>query len=165
MNMRRTAMLAALLAAVAVFGWAAIALGSANEITQSQTLRVLQKGNTQQTFLPLNTQKGNEVGDEFVATGNLVKWRATISQSNHRIGHLHAVCFAVDKQGRTAECSTTAFLRGGEITSYGPISFQAGARTTAAITGGTGTYRNARGQVTFLNTSPTTEGLIYQLEP
>ena len=85
--MRRTAFLAALLAAMAAMAWAAIALGSGNEITQPQTLRILQKGNTQQTFLPLNTQKGNAVGDEFVATGNVVKWRKTISQSTHRIGH------------------------------------------------------------------------------
>jgi hypothetical protein len=163
--MRRTAFLAALLAAIATFAWAAIAFGSGNEITQPQTLRILQKGNTQQTFLPLNTQKQNAVGDEFVATGNVVKWRKTISQSTRRLGHLHAVCFAVDKQAATAECSTTTFLPGGEITSYGPIKFQAGARTVAAITGGTGIYRNARGQVTFVNTSSNTEGLVFQLEP
>jgi hypothetical protein len=163
--MRRTAFIAALLAAIAAMAWAAIALGSGNEISQPQTLRILQKGNTRQTFLPLNTNKHDATGDEFVATGNVVKWRSTIAESNGRIGHLHAVCFAVDKQGLTAECSTTTYLRGGQITSYGPIKFQAGARTTAAITGGTGTYRNARGQVTFVNTSANTEGLIFRLEP
>jgi len=146
-------------------GVAAAALGSGNELTQPQTLRILQKGNTHQTFLPLNTAKNNAVGDEFIATGNVVRWEKTISGSNFRLGHLHAVCFAVDKQGKTAECSTTVFLRGGQITSYGPIIFAANARTTAAITGGTGRYRNARGEVTFINTSPNTEGLIYHLEP
>jgi len=163
--MRRTAILVGLLAIGAVLAWAAIALGSANQITHPQTLRLLQKGNTQQTYLPLNTQQGNQVGDEFVATGTVVKWRGSISQSIQKLGHVHAVCFAVDKQGVTAECSTTVYLRGGEITSYGPIRFQARAHTTAAITGGTGTYRNARGQVTFVNTTPNTEGLIYQLQP
>jgi hypothetical protein len=163
--MRRKALFAGLLAAAAVFGVATLAFGSGNEVTHPQTLRILQKGNTQQTFLPLNTQKDNLVGDEFVATGNVVRWQGTISQSNHKIGHLHAVCFAVDRPGITAECSTTTFLPGGDITSYGPIRFVAHARTTAAITGGTGTYRNARGEVTFVNTSPNTEGLIYHIEP
>jgi hypothetical protein len=163
--MRYKAHLTGAVAVLVGLGVAAVAFGSGDELTQPQTLRILQKGNTQQTFLPLNTTKNDAVGDEFVATGTVVRWEKTISGSNHRLGHLHAVCFAVDKQGQTAECSTTTFLPGGEITSYGPIRFAAKARTTAAITGGTGRYRNARGQVTFVNTSPNTEGLIYELEP
>jgi hypothetical protein len=100
-----------------------------------------------------------------VVTGNVVRWQDTIANSTHRIGHLHAVCFATDQPGQSADCSTITFLRDGSITSYGPISFAPGDRTIAAITGGTGKYRNTRGQVIFVNTSTNTEGLIYQLQP
>jgi hypothetical protein len=155
--MKRTTLLVSAVIVLAGLVLASVAIGSGSQISQPQTIRVLQSGGFQ-LFLPLNTQKHNDAGDEFVVNGPVL-------QSGHPAGHLHAVCFAVDRSAQTAECTTMTFLHGGAIASYGPITFTTHGRTEAAVTGGTGMYRNARGQVTFINTSASTEGLVYEVQP
>ena len=71
----------------------------------------------------------------------------------------------MDKPGVLAECSITTFLSGGSIVVSGSVHFGVNDRTQGAIVGGTGSYRNARGQVVFVNSSGDTEGFIFHLEP
>jgi allene oxide cyclase len=65
--------------------------------------------------------------------------------------------------GATWECNWTTFLPGGQITVEGPFS-DAG-DTTVAITGGTGKYRDANGQMQlkYHNPAGTEFDFVFQL--
>jgi hypothetical protein len=54
--------------------------------------------------------------------------------------------------GKSWECAWTTFLPGGQITVEGP--FLDSGDSTLAITGGTGAYRNARGQMDLKYRNP-----------
>ncbi len=157
--MRRKLLLSFGLAMIAVLALAGIAVGSSDELTQPQTIHVVQTGG-KITFLKVNPNKDTFIGDQVVVNGPV--WSA---DGQTRVGHQHAICTLMDKPGVLAECSVTTFLRGGSIVANGPVHFGVNDRTQGAILGGTGTYRNARGQVVFVNSTGNTEGFIYQLEP
>ena len=135
-------------------------MGSADELTQPQTIHVVQTGG-KITFLKVNPNKDTFIGDQVVVNGP-----GLLSRRNHtRVGRQHAICTLLDKPGVLAECSITTFLSGGSIVASGAVHFGVDDRTLGAIIGGTGTYRNARGQVVFVNSTGNTEGFIFQLEP
>jgi hypothetical protein len=54
--------------------------------------------------------------------------------------------------GKSWECSWTTFLPGGQVTVEGP--FLDAGDSTLAITGGTGAYRNARGEMNLRYRNP-----------
>jgi hypothetical protein len=74
-------------------------------------------------------------------------WNASETQ---RAGDAHAVCTMVRVSGTelTAHCSATARLGGGTIESSGLLK-QPGTTTRLAVTGGTGRYDEADGQLTL----------------
>jgi hypothetical protein len=65
--------------------------------------------------------------------------------------------------GKTWECNWTTFLPGGQITVEGPFSDTG--NTTLAITGGTGKYRDATGQMElkYHNAAGTAFDFVFQL--
>jgi len=65
--------------------------------------------------------------------------------------------------GKSWECNWTTFLAGGQITVEGPFSDTGD--TVLAITGGTGTYRNARGamQLKYHNPAGTEFDFVFSL--
>ena len=66
--------------------------------------------------------------------------------NKHQVGSDQGNCIrASTKQGRW-ECMWTTFLNGGQITVEGPF-IDSKTNTQLAVTGGTGTFRNARGQM------------------
>jgi hypothetical protein len=66
--------------------------------------------------------------------------------NRHRVGSDQGNCVrASAKQGRW-ECMWTTFLSGGQITVEGPF-IDSKMNNVLAVTGGTGTFRNARGQM------------------
>jgi allene oxide cyclase-like protein len=74
-------------------------------------------------------------------------WNASETQ---RAGDAHAVCTMVRVSGTelTAHCAATARLAGGTIESSGLLK-QPGSTTRLAVTGGTGRYGEADGELTL----------------
>ena len=62
-----------------------------------------------------------------------------------RVGHDEGFCTRLDVRQGIWECLWTTFLRGGQITVQGP--FYDTHNSVLSITGGTGAYRNARGEM------------------
>lgn len=157
--MHRKLLFSLALVAVGMLVVAGIAIGSGGELSQPQTIHVVQTGG-KITFLQVNPNHHTFVGDQVVVNGPV--W-STDQQS--KVGRQHAVCTLMNKPGVLAECSITTFLSGGSIVVSGPVHFGVNDRTTGAIVGGTGTFRNARGEVVFVNSTGNTEGFIFHLEP
>ena len=82
-----------------------------------------------------------------------------------RVGTIHAECTLVEPKGIVGECRVQIFLHGGLVTLDGPIHFGVNDRSRGAVTGGAGRFRNARGQVIFVNSTGQTQGFILELEP
>jgi allene oxide cyclase len=66
-----------------------------------------------------------------------------------KVGTDRGDCVRIDPAAGTWECRWTTFLSGGQITVEGP--FNDTSNTALSITGGTGGYRNARGQMQLLS--------------
>jgi hypothetical protein len=62
-----------------------------------------------------------------------------------RMGHDEGFCTRLDVKRGIWECLWTTFLKGGQITVQGP--FYDTRSSVLSITGGTGAYRNARGEM------------------
>lgn len=157
---RRKLLAGSSLAVAAVLTTAAIAVASSRpELTAPRTIHVESVGG-HVVILPLNPQKQTFFGNQFVITAPVFNAAGTA-----RRGHLHGVCTFMDKAGVAADCSITLFLGQGEVLVRGLVNFNTVNHTTGAILGGSGLYRNARGQVTFVNSTGDVEGFILQLEP
>jgi hypothetical protein len=103
---------------------------------------------------------GNSLGDEEVIRGEL--WDATGSK---KIGRFEAMCVETATAPIQGQCLTTARIAGvGQITSQGHslIPF---VKFMNAVNGGTGFYRNARGQVRGVSLTPALLDLVYRLIP
>ena len=66
-----------------------------------------------------------------------------------QVGSDRGDCVRIDTAGGTWECRWTTFLSGGQITVEGP--FNDTSDTVLSITGGTGVYSQARGQMKLVS--------------
>jgi allene oxide cyclase len=80
-------------------------------------------------------------------TGNLLTWHNKVyaPTSGKQVGRDQGSCVRIAPADGTWECSWTTFLPSGQITVAGP--FNDSHDTILAITGGTGAFRDARGQM------------------
>ena len=157
--MRRTLIatsLAAVLASALTAG--AIALGSGSGgITAPTTIHVVEHPVTDQV-IDIGA-KGDSPGDQLPFANPIFN-----AANTHRVGSDQGNCVrASTKQGRW-ECMWTTFLPKGQITVEGPFR-DAFATTVVAITGGTGAYRNARGQMTLHLRKDGSFDFIFHLQP
>jgi allene oxide cyclase len=83
-------------------------------------------------------------------TGNLLTFHNFVynTRNTQRVGHDQGVCVRIFPPEGSWECMWTTFLAGGQITVEGP--YYDTHNSVLAITGGTGAYRNARGQMRLL---------------
>jgi allene oxide cyclase len=83
-------------------------------------------------------------------TGNLLTFHNFVynTRNTKRVGHDQGVCVRIFPPEGSWECMWTTFLAGGQITVEGP--YYDTHNSVLAITGGTGAYRNARGQMSLL---------------
>src|ERR1700738_4653595 len=65
-----------------------------------------------------------------------------------QVGSDRGDCVRIDKTAGTWECRWTTFLAGGQITVEGP--YNDNSDTVLSITGGTGVYSHARGQMKLI---------------
>ena len=153
--MRRTltAVGLSLIATLAVAGWAS----GSSDISAPQTLHlvsVIKQG----TILDLGPS-GPSLGDEQVASGALL-------HSGQQVGRFSFVCTwtGIHPTYANEHCDG-----GGKVTD-GQITFDGLTRTDHerhvwAVTGGTGTYRNARGEVRITDLSDTRSRVVVELIP
>jgi hypothetical protein len=135
---------------------AAVAIGSGGELTKPETISVQARGGK----FALNN--GPNPKSFYAAQGVI---RAPVFSGRTRVGRTDAVCTFFDKPGIQAECTISTYLKGGSIAVHGMIHFNTNDRSRGAIIGGTGRFRNARGQVVFVNSTGQTQGFIFHLEP
>jgi hypothetical protein len=95
---------------------------------------------------------GLSLGDEVVFSGNLLR-------NGGQVGRVGVVCTFVSTQNADrveAQCPATATLPGGQITTQGTIVNRS-LNFTLPLTGGSGRYDRARGQVVSRDTSTPTQ--------
>jgi hypothetical protein len=114
---------------------------------------------TEQTFLDLG-EKGDSLGDQFI-------FHDVLRHAGERVGHDGGVCTitSVESPAGQAQCLVTAYLSEGQITIQGLIveTGQTPERFTLAVTGGTGQYEGASGEVHVIERSETQARIIVHL--
>jgi hypothetical protein len=158
--MRRT-LVATALAAVLASGLTAAAVafagGSGGGLTHSRTIHVVEHPITDQVIDIGAT--GDSPGDQLPFANPIFN-----GANAHRVGSDQGNCVRASAvQGRW-ECMWTTFLHRGQITVEGPF-LDAKATTVLAITGGTGAFRNARGQMTLHLRTDGNFDFVFHLQP
>ena len=111
---------------------------------------------TEQTFIDAG-EKGDSLGDQFI-------FHDVLRQGGERVGHDGGVCTVTSVEGH-AQCLVTAWLPAGQITVQGLIveTGQTPERFVLAVTGGTGQYEGASGEVHVIEQSETQARIIVHL--
>ena len=143
------------LVALAV-GLAGPAWGSSGNNGNQATIRV-DAVTTEQNFVDLPPAPGTSLGDLIVFTGQLL-------QGDTEVGHQSGVCTVTSVQRNEAQCNATYSLRGGQITAQALITLGSSAPYAGAITGGTGKYQGAEGEVIVQPVSATRGMLTFHLQ-
>jgi hypothetical protein len=129
-------------------GAAATASGHANK---DQTIRVTAMFTEFDPNIDLGAP-GFSLGDEVVFSGNLFR-------NGEQVGRVGVVCTFVSTANAArveAQCPTTSILPGGQITTQGTIVNRS-LNFTLPITGGSGRYQGAGGQVVARDISTPTQ--------
>jgi len=98
---------------------------------------------------------GESIGDETFC-------RATLSGT--AAGRVHWDCAYLGTESRGEDCAAHADLPGGTLQMAGVLSHTS-ARSTWAVTGGTGAYAGARGTAALRQLSPTRTAVTIVLQP
>src|SRR5437660_10784129 len=131
---------AAALAAAAIVATASTAKPSRAHATGT-TVHVVEHAITD-TEIP--TGGGKDV------KGNILTFNNPVfdASDKRQVGHDEGFCTRIATKTGVWECMWTTFLKGGQITVQGP--FYDTHNSVLSITGGTGAYRNRRGQMRLL---------------
>jgi hypothetical protein len=110
-----------------------------------------------------------DLGETGLTSGDQIIFADAVSRDGSPQGVTGGSCTVttVDSPSTfTASCQATARLRGGMITTQALVTFGAGLQPpfTLAITGGSGQYRGAQGEVEVRQISDTTENYIVRLD-
>jgi len=152
---KRLGVLGAAIALVAlVVGVVSPALGSSGDDDNGRTFRVTAII-TEETFVDVGDE-GESVGDQFIFSDKLLK-------DGKQVGHDAVVCTIVSLKRGEAQCVATAWFDGGQITGQVLVSFAEGP-PAVPITGGSGKYKGAEGEIHIREVSQTTSILTFKLE-
>jgi hypothetical protein len=167
--MKRVGLIGAAIALVALLaGSVGPALGSSGKATASsghddepRTIRLLAVFTEFDPNIDLGAP-GFSLGDEVVFSGNLLR-------NGEQVGRVGVVCTFVSTANAAsveAQCPTTSILPGGQITTQGTIVNRS-LNFALPITGGSGRYFGAGGQLVSRDVSTPTQPqveLTFQLE-
>jgi hypothetical protein len=131
------------------------AWGSSSDKDKRTTFRV-DAVTTEQNFLDLGAA-GTSLGDQIVFTGQLLK-------GDTEVGHQAGVCTVTSVARNEAQCIATYSFRGGQITGQALIVLGNPAPYAGAITGGSGKYQGAEGEVRVQPVSATRGILTFHLK-
>jgi hypothetical protein len=113
---------------------------------------------TEQTFVDVG-EKGDSLGDQFI-------FHDVLRQAGRRVGFDGGVCTVTSMEGPAsqAQCQVTAWLSEGQITFQGLV-VETGEppEIVLAVTGGTGQYQGASGEVHVIEVSETLARIIVHL--
>jgi Dirigent-like protein len=135
----------------------AVASARSSDIASPQRIHAIELP-IKVTFTDLNA-KGLSQGDLFVATNKLVD----PADQSRVIGHEDDTCTVASASGGRFECTSTAFFPSGSVMGVGPFNLGGSARL--AVAGGTGTYRNARGQIIARDLGQEHADIVFLLIP
>jgi hypothetical protein len=153
---KRLGALGAVIAVVALaVGIALPAAGSTGHAAQHKTIRVTAV-DTELKLLDLGGP-GFALGNEIVFSQNLL-------QGATQIGHAGAVCTEVSVARQEAQCIATYSFADGQITGQALVILGSTAPYDGSITGGTGKYEGAKGELHVQNVSQTEGILTFHLE-
>jgi allene oxide cyclase len=104
-----------------------------------------------------NGKPGDHVGNILTFANKVFN-----AADKRKVGHDQGSCVRM-VVGKSFECTWTTFLKKGQLTVEGP--FYDAKNSVLAITGGTGKYRNARGQMKlkFHNQAGTKFDFVFEL--
>jgi hypothetical protein len=131
------------------------ALGSSGAAARHRTIRVTAVV-TELNLVDVGA-KGPSLGDEIVFSEKLLK-------GGNQVGHQGAVCTTVSLQRQEAQCTATYWFPNGQITAQALITLGSSAPYDAPITGGSGKYQGAEGEIHVRSVSATTGILTFHLE-
>jgi hypothetical protein len=124
-----------------------------------QTIRLVSRTTTETNVDDGAT--GESAGDRFVFASDLFK-------GDENVGDEAGECVIariVERVAATANCAATLSLRGGQITLQGLVAFSDQTESfTVAVTGGTGRYREADGEMTIETVSETEDHYTIRLD-
>ena len=126
------------------------AWGSSSD-KHKQTVFTVEALTTEQDF------EGTALGDQIVFTSQLLK-------GNTEVGHQAGVCTVTSVARAEAQCVATYVLPGGQITGQALIRLGDPAPYAGAITGGSGRYQGAEGEVRVQPVSGTRGILTFHLQ-
>ena len=134
----------ALLAASVIFVLVVTAGAGSGDHHKGKTIKVIEHVTTDAVT---NGTAGDDVGNILTFANPVFN-----SADTKQVGTSQGSCVRITV-GESWECSWTTFLKEGQITVQGP--FYDTANSVLAITGGTGAYRNARGEMELKFHDPT----------
>lgn len=154
---KRLAVLGAAIAMVALgVGAVSPAFGSSGDGDEQRTIRVVAI-TVEEDFVDLGAE-GLSLGDQGLFSENLLR-------GGEEVGHSGGVCSVTSLEREEIQCVVTAWFEGGQITVQGLIGFGAGGETfVLPITGGSGKYKGAEGEVHVRDVSDTKSILTFHLE-
>ena len=154
--MRKAIFVVSAICVVALLGGLVVAATASTDLSSPRTITVIEK-QTQSHFVDLG-RRGPSLGDYFVFSG-------VLRHAGNRVGYDGYHCTFVHTRPFRAECEATFKLGGrGKITAEGLLRL-ANRTFIVAVNGGTGGFRNARGQVTIQELSQTTSKITFHLIP
>ena len=145
----------------ALLGTGASASGSGDRDDDGIKIVRVTEITVQQADIDLG-ESGDSLGDQFIFSGDLFK-------HGKKVGIDGGVCTIVRLEpmvSATAQCVATAELPKGQITVQGLLTFTEeteGEPSFLAITGGTGKYREAQGQLKIDQASETEAQLTFKI--
>ena len=134
--MKRLIALALLAASVILVLVVTASAGSPGGSKRGKTIRVVEHATTDAVT---NGTSGDDVGNILTFANDVFN-----SADTKKVGTDQGYCVRI-AVGESWECNFTTFLKKGQITVEGPFSDTGD--TVLAINGGTGRYRNARGEM------------------
>ena len=104
------------------------------------------------------------VGTNGPALGDQVVFSNKLLRHGKDVGHQGVVCTTVSVERNKAECAVTFALSGGQITEQALVTLGTTAPYAVAITGGSGSYEGAEGEIRVRPVSPTERILTLRIE-
>jgi allene oxide cyclase len=136
MRTKRWALLAA--GSVLVVAAGAVGASAGSNVSGPTTIHVIEHANTDAVI---------DTGATGDTSGDLLTFHNPVFNASNaaQVGHDQGQCIREAPKRGTWECMWTTFLSGGQVTVEGP--FYDTKDSVLAVTGGTGRFSNARGQM------------------